>query len=102
MVSVTLLVLFRVLGSGVAALTSAVLAIFVPPATPALICATSVIAAVVPDASVPNVTVRLLPAPPHIPPFVASHETNVTCDGRLSVATTDCAGLGPLLVTVIV
>lgn len=46
-------------------------------------------------------TVRLLPEPPQAP-LVVVHEINVVFVGRLSVNTTDVAGLGPLLVTLVV
>src|SRR5512135_904853 len=35
-----------------------------------------------------------------LPPPVAVHETNVTCDGRVSVATTSLAAFGPALCSV--
>jgi hypothetical protein len=63
--------------------------------------ATSVIVRLAPLAREANVTVRSLPVPAQTPPPVAAQDTKVTPAGRLSVTTTDCAVLTPLLVTTI-
>lgn len=90
------------LGSGVEELTVAVLLITVPPTTEQFTLATKVMVSDSPDARDTNVTVRLLPEPPQIPPPVEEQETKVVSAGRLSVTVTDVAGSGPLLVTVTV
>ena len=68
--------------------------------TPLLTAVTMVIIADAPAARGTNVTVRLLPLPPHTPPPVAKHETKVIELGRLSETVTDGALRGPLLVWV--
>src|SRR5262249_10295823 len=69
-----------------------------------LTCATMVTLAVALTASEGNVTVRLLPEPPQVPPPppLTMHETNVVEGGRLSATVTDVATSGPLLATLIV
>ena len=94
--------LLVVLGSGVEELTVAVLLITVPSATEQFTVATKVMVSDPPEVRDANVTVRLLPEPPQIPPPVEEHETKVVSGGRSSVTVTDVAGSGPLLVTVTV
>ena len=90
------------LGSGVPALTVALLLITIPSATKQFTVATKVIVSDSPDARDSNVTVRLFPEPPQTPPPVEEHETKVVSAGRLSVTVTDVAVIGPLLLTVTV
>src|SRR6267142_6468248 len=72
-------------GSSVADVTLAVLTMIVPPAPLAF--AIKVMVADEPLARDEKVIVRLLPAPPHMPPPVVEHETKITELGRLSVTT---------------
>jgi hypothetical protein len=65
------------LGSAVEELTVAVLLITVPSATEQFTVTTKVTVADPPDAIDVNVTVRLFPEPPQIPPPDAEHETKV-------------------------
>ena len=87
-------------GSGVEALTVAVLLITVPSATEQFTVATKVMVSDSPDARDANVTVRLLAEPPQTPPPVEEQETNVVSAGRLSVTVIAVAGSGPLFVMV--
>jgi len=89
-------------GSRPTDVADAVLLTFAPFATEQFNVVVIVIAAVAPDASELNETVRLLPKPPHTPPPVDEHDTNVSDNGRLSVTVIDEAGSGPLFVTLIV
>src|SRR6266567_299778 len=91
------------LGSGVEELnTVAVLPMIVPLDTEQFTLATIVITAVVPGASDANVTVRLLPDPPHTPPPVELHETKLVFAESTSVTVTDAAVAGPALLTTMV
>src|SRR2546421_11531055 len=87
-------------GSVVAELPEAVFEMLAPPVP--FTVPTIVIVADAPTASELNVTVRLFPEPPQIPPPVELHETKVRLDGRLSVTTTFEAVPIPLLGTAIV
>ena len=89
-------------GSNVCAPMVAVLVHWVPGSTLLFTVVTSVMVADVAPASVAKVTVRLAPLPPHAPPPVDAHDTNVTCGGRGSDTTTLAAGSALLFVTVIV
>jgi hypothetical protein len=82
--------------------TDATLVTVAPFATEQLRVAPIVMVAEAPAASELNETIRLLSEPPHTPPAVAEHDTNVTEEGRLSVTVIEGAGSGPLFVRVIV
>jgi hypothetical protein len=90
------------LGSSVKELTVAVLLICEPSASAQSTLATSVTVSDCPDARDANEILRLLFEPPHTPPPVDEHDTNVVSAGRVSVTVTDVAASGPLFVTVIV
>lgn len=89
-------------GSSTPDVTDAVLPTLAPFAVEQFKVALIVIAAEAPEASELNETVRLLPEPPHTPPPVDEHDTNISDEGRLSVTVIDDAGSGPLFVTVMV
>src|SRR2546430_17664027 len=87
-------------GSVVAEITEAVFEMLAPPVP--FTVPTIVIVAEAPTARELNVTVRLFPEPPQIPPPVELQETKVRLVGSGSVTTTFEAVPIPLLVTVIV
>ena len=76
-------------GSRTVEVTDAVLLTFALFATEQFRVATKVIVSEAPEASEENVTVRLLPEPPHTPPPVEEQDTNATGEGRLSVTVID-------------
>ena len=88
------------LGSAVVEVAVAAFVIDAPFATGQFTVATIVMVSEAPAASDENVTVRLFPVPPQLPPPVALQETKVVSAGKLFVTTTFCAALGPLLPTV--
>ena len=88
--------MFAVFKSRVPELTVAVLLMLVP--TDPFAVATSVTVAEPPLGREANVTVRLLPEPPHTPPPVELQETKVADDGKLSVTVTVWATAAPLFV----
>jgi hypothetical protein len=93
-----LLLLFE-FGSLVAELIVAVFVMIVSVGVELLTVAIITAVADVPAANDGNETVRLFPLPPHVP-VAALHETNVTCEGRLSVIVTAFAVLPVLLIAV--
>jgi hypothetical protein len=89
-------------GSRKGAVTDAEFAMLWPSETVQLRLATMLMVADAPDDSELKETVRFAPEPPHTPPAVEEHDTNVSEAGRLSVTVIDDAESGPLLTRVIV
>src|ERR1051326_8710305 len=94
--------LFAGTGSVAVLETVAVLLIVAPSGTLDRTAPAIVTMAEEPAASDGNVTDRLLPEPPQMPPPVDPHETKVISAGRLSVSTTEGAASGPALLIAIV
>ena len=98
----TLEELLALTGSRTIEVTDAVLPMLCPFETEQSRVATIVMVAEAPDASELNETIRLFPEPPHTPPPVEEHDTNVSDAGRVSVTVIDEAESGPLFTRVIV
>jgi hypothetical protein len=94
--------LFARFGSLEVVVADAVLLMVVPPEIEESTFVVRVIVSVAPAGRFANVTVRLLPEPPHTPEPVELQLTNETSGGRLSVTTTLAASPNPLLATVMV
>ena len=87
-------------GSGDDEVTIAVFVIAVPAVTLSLILTTRLAPVTDPEPAIEEkLTVRLLPAPSHMPPVPGKQNHKVVSGGRLSVTRTDAAAVGNGLVT---